>query len=423
MQRQFTHCRRREGMLNWKSFLPSLPTCVGCACENEDEHSQVVQAQSGLPGNANNFDIYVPVPVSSCAPKVRGFPTYSSAPDQPLLGVPIREGCLWHLSTQDHFEPVTFHLYVNGFAFSTADGLEASLSLSPFSLVRNCRFQSGECAKLKSFKVSLLDHDPCCYFAIRGPPESEPSERESEEERSEWVLGISHTILLITDSLLPRYGVSCDPVSHQPHTQLRLLAGYLIHRDDAGSISVLFCELHAQRGNTAKLFMYENEECHSSVMDIVITQNSVCCDIVGINCSCFIVECHHFAAQTPSERKLWLRALSNVKVKIQNGAPEPTVEEMEHYRESIREQIHCLEATLDPRISRSALLSRRARRSLQPVGDGDVDDEPQPANGVGEVHAEPEGTLDLPKGSPADDVGEPVSNVKESNGVKYQVNL
>merc|ERR1712196_270406 len=89
---------------------------------------------------------------------------------------------------------------------------------------------------------------------------------------------------------------------------------------------------------------------------------SVCADIVGINCSYFVVDNHHFAAQAPSERKLWLRALSNVKVKIQNNAPEPTEEEMAHYRESIREQIHNMRATSDPRISSDALLSRRVRK-------------------------------------------------------------
>lgn len=301
------------------------------------------------------------------APKIKGFPTYSSAPDQPLLGVPIREGGLWHLSTQDRFEPVTYSLYVNGFSFSTPDGLEASVSLSPFSLVRNCRFQSGACSQLKSFKVSLLDHDPCCYFAVRSI-----CEREAEEERSDWVLGISHTILLITDSILPSH-IDCDPLPDIPSTYNRLLAGYLIHRDDAGSISVLFCELHAHRGESARFVLYENEHCHAPIMDIIITESSVCCDIVGINCSCFVIDSHHFASQTPSERKLWLRALSNVKVKIQNRAPEPTLEDIQHFREAIREHIFSIQATQEPRISSDPLLTRCSRKSLHTVGDGDLE--------------------------------------------------
>jgi len=342
------------------------PFCTGCTCE-EDDNTFVNHLRNDA---AFCFDerreglTQAPLYV---APKVRGFPTYSSAPDQPLLGVPIREGGLWHLSTQDRFEPVTYALYVKGFSFSTADGLEASVSLSPFSLVRNCRFQSGACSQLKSFKVSLLDHDPCCYFAVRSI-----CEREAEEERSDWVLGISHTILLITDSILPSY-ISCDPMPNVPRTLGRLLAGYLIHRDDAGSISVLFCELHAHKGESARFVLYENELCYNPIMDIIITESSVCCDIVGINCSCFVIDCHHFASQTPSERKLWLRALSNVKVKIQNRAPEPTEEELQHYRDSIREHIVAMQATQEPRISSDPLLARCSRKSLHTVGDGDLE--------------------------------------------------
>jgi len=274
---------------------------------------------------------------------------------------------------------VTFNLYVNGFAFSTVDGTEHSVSLSPFSLVRNCRFQSGECSKLKSFKVSLLDHDPCNYFAVRSI-----CEREADEERSDWVLGISHTILLITDSLLPPFSVTCDPVPGVSHTGRRLMAGYLIHRDDKSSITVLFCELQAHRGATARrpasarLVMYENDLCEYPLVEIDINDSSVCVDIVGINCSCFILDSHQFASQTPSERKLWLRAISNVKVKIQNQAPEPTDEELEHYRVSIKEQIRSIQSTIEPRIVTGALLSRCSRKALQFVNRSDVDAPPAP---------------------------------------------
>lgn len=336
----------------------SLPLFQTCICDVDDD------ARKGYGGNrpkavGQSFDAPLEFRVPTYIPKMKGYQTYSSAPDQPLLGVPIREGGLWHLSAQDRFEPVNFSLYVNGFAFSTNDGREASVSLSPFSLVRNCRFQSGECSKLKSFKVSLLEPDPCCYFAVRSN-----CEREADEERSDWVLGLSHTILLITDSLLPSFSVTCDPVPDQPHTNRRLMAGYLIHRDDKDSISVLFCELNAHLDCSAKLVLYENELCESQVLEIGITESSVCCDVVGINCSCFIVDSHHFASQTPSERKLWLRALSNVKVKIQNRAPDPSAEELEHYRSSIREHIAALEATLEPRIVNDALLTRCARKAL-----------------------------------------------------------
>lgn len=351
-------------MTGW--FLPF--SFQSCACDASDESHQL--ARDGFAhgvgvnvGMETALELRVPY-----SPKQQGVSSYSSAPDQPLLGVPIREGSLWHLSAQDRFEPVSYSLYVNGFAFSTSDGMEASVSLSPFSLVRNCRFQSGACAKLKSFKVSLQDPDPCCYFAVRSS-----LDREAEEERSEWVLGISHTILLITDSLLPSFCVSCDPIPGVPSTARRLLAGYLLYRDESNVISLFFCELNAHVEASAKMVMYESEYCEDVVMDLTISDNSVCCDIVGISCSCFVIDNHYFACQSPSERKLWLRALQNLKVKMQNRAPDPSAEELRHYRMSIREHIEALEATMEPRIVKEPLLAKATRR-LKP-SEGNLSDD------------------------------------------------
>merc|ERR1712151_1018618 len=127
---------------------------------------------------------------------------------------------------------------------------------------------------------------------------------------------------------------------------------------------------------------YENDLCEAPITDVHVTEASVCCDVVGINCSCFIVDSHHFASQTPSERKLWLRALSNVKVKIQNRAPEPTDEEILDYRVSIRQHINALEATLEPRIVTDPLLTRCSRKFVRAVGAGDADDPPANAAGT-----------------------------------------
>lgn len=344
-------------MNSWLSFL-SIETC---ACDGSDDLHELRRCDGpkqsiSISVAQEAFELRVP-PVL----KQRGVFSYSSAPDQPLLGVPIKEGSLWHLSAQDKFEAVNFSLYVNGFAFSSADGLEASVSLSPFSLVRNCRFQSGACAKLKSFKVSLQEPDPCCYFAVRSTMDPE-----ADEDRSDWVLGISHTILLITDSLLPSFSVTCEPVLEAPHTARRLLAGYLLHRDDSNTVSVLFCELNAHIKDVAKIVMYENSCCEDVVMELAITDTTICCDVVGISCSSFIIEGHHFACQSPSERKLWLRALSNVKVKMQNKAPDPSPQELRHFRSSIRTYIEGLEATTEPRIVKEALLKRTSRKCAPP---------------------------------------------------------
>eukprot|EP00403_Amphidinium_massartii_P018725 CAMPEP_0178421420 /NCGR_PEP_ID=MMETSP0689_2-20121128/26637_1 /TAXON_ID=160604 /ORGANISM="Amphidinium massartii, Strain CS-259" /LENGTH=361 /DNA_ID=CAMNT_0020042929 /DNA_START=29 /DNA_END=1111 /DNA_ORIENTATION=- len=312
--------------MSWNPF--QLAFC-NCACDDNKRGRQ-----RDLPNEVRVHQHPHDAGFQELVTKPRGFPVYSTTPDQPLLGVPIKEGLLWHLSTQEQFHAIEFNLYINGFSFRSASGAEASVTFSPFTLVRNCRFQTGAYAGLKSFKVSALDPEPVCYFAVRST-----GERVSEEERSEWVLAISHAILLVTASLLPQCGLTPDPLLAVENSARRLLAGYVIHKDGFGTVSVLYGDLQAHGEDVACLYLYENEDCRHIVSTVHISDSSMCNDIVGINCCCFIVDSHYFAAHSPSERKLWLRALSNLKVKVQNHAPPPTEEELSYYREGIRQ--HC----------------------------------------------------------------------------------
>jgi len=301
-------------------------------------------------------------------PQITGLLSYSVAVDQPLRGVPIREGELWYLSAEEKVEPVNFTLYVNGFSF-VHENHEVSISLSPFSLVRNCKFQSNysnlNLSDFKIFKVSLFTHGICYYYGVRGA-----DERQAEEERSRWVLDISRAMRLVTQSLFPPFSISCDPIDSVVTTQRRLMAGYLIHHDDLSVASVLYCELHPQSEDQAKLVLYENELCQAPVMDIYISERSICCEKVGINCSCFCIEDHQFSTRTLSERKLWLRAISNVKVKLQNRAPSPSDEDLQHYRMAIKEHIQTIKATLEGHAPMDALLQRNPRKSYHtPAGE------------------------------------------------------
>jgi hypothetical protein len=228
--------------------------------------------------------------------------------------------------------------------------------------VRNCKFQSTysnlNLSDFKIFKVSLFAHGICYYYGVRGA-----DERQAEEERSRWVLDISRAMRLVTQSLFPPFSISCDPIESVVTTQRRLMAGYLIHHDDLSVASVLYCELHPQNEDQAKLVLYENELCQSPVMDIYISERSICCEKVGINCSCFCIEDHQFSTRTLSERKLWLRAISNVKVKLQNRAPSPSCEDLKHYRMAIKEHISTIKATLEGHAPMDALLQRNPRKS------------------------------------------------------------
>jgi len=296
------------------------------------------------------------------APQIAGRLSYSVLPDQTLRGVPIREGELWYLSAEEKVEPIAFSLYVNGFSFMH-DEQEVSISLSPFALVRNCKFQSCyssmSLTDFKIFKVSLFTQGICYYFGVRGD-----DERQAEEERSRWVLDISRAMRLVTQSLFPPFSIVCDPIEAVAETQGRLMAGYLIHHDDMAAASVLYCELHPQFEDQAKLTLYENELCQATVMNIFITERSICCEKVGINCSCFCVEEHQFSTRSLSERKLWLRAISNVKVKLQNRAPSPSREDLRHYRLAIKEHIKTLRGSLEGSAPMDPLLQRTARRSF-----------------------------------------------------------
>ena len=81
-------------------------------------------------------------------------------------------------------------------------------------------------------------------------------------------------------------------------------------------------------------------------------------EVLGINCGCFIFSGYHFAARTNSERKLWLRAISNIKVKLETGAPNPGPEQLEHYRYSVDEQVTRIEATFEENFTPQVLLRR-----------------------------------------------------------------
>ena len=162
---------------------------------------------------------------------------------------------------------------------------------------------------------------------------------DADEERSSWVADFARAVRVVTQSLFPPFRVALGPLGAIPQTHTRLMAGYLLHHDDGGLISVLYCELHPQSGDRARLSIYENESCQVPVVDLYIGVRTTCCEKVGVSCSCFFVEDHLFSARSLAERKLWLRAISNVKVKLQHCAPLPSPEELSAYRYSIKEHL------------------------------------------------------------------------------------
>merc|ERR1711879_236667 len=70
---------------------------------------------------------------------------------------------------------------------------------------------------------------------------------------------------------------------------------------------------------------------------------------------------HLFSARTIAERKLWLRALSNIKVKLQHGAPEADEEALRHYRVAILEHARTTGCN-DSQAVMDALLRRHVKQ-------------------------------------------------------------
>eukprot|EP00913_Durusdinium_trenchii_P015910 g14951.t1 len=218
--------------------------------------------------------------------------------------------------------------------------------------------QGVNLAEFRCFKVSMFTHGVCLYFGVH---EKKFDAGVAEEKRAAWVLDISRAVRLVTQSLYPSFQICCRPLASVPKTSRRILAGYLAHHDDSNTISVLYCELQPQQGDKGRLVMYDNESCQDCwstnlhfvcfvlirleecLSEIILTPRTTCTEKVGISCTCFTVEQHLFSARTIAERKLWLRALSNIKVKLQSfgcklhGAPEPDEEALRHYRVAILE--------------------------------------------------------------------------------------
>jgi len=308
----------------------------------EGPELEICSSKTKDANDAARIEIVKPKPFEA-EKEAAGPASYSTSILQPLRGVPIREGGLWFLSVENdcvrEASMVTLSLYVNGLSFVHKEE-EYSFSLSPFTLVRNCRFFDSngdiELSKFKCFKVSLFTHGVCLYWATGL---GEGGEAAAEEERLRWALDLSCAAQLVAQSLLPASVCSCDPAKAIAETYRRLLAGYLLVGVTPHSVAALFCELQPQSSGRARLALYTTEGCEVLAMELFITDSSMVLEKVGINCSCFSLEDILFCARCPEERRLWLRVIANLKAKLRHRAPSPTQEELEQYRAAIKEHL------------------------------------------------------------------------------------
>jgi len=354
----------------------------GCQCASESDATAF--------GNESDLqlalELGVDVPLPPKPAKPQGLRMFVAELRQPLLGPRLRTGEIWHLLSSDgkRFEPATLSLYANGLLIQPCDESSPSkrplisLSWSPFSLVQACRLHTVEADAsrpwLRLFKVSVFHHDTAHLFATQG--------ENADSERARWVADIARALRLLTQSLFPAFSICADPVRGRGWTATRLLAGYMLMCEKE-AVSVVYCELHTHWDGVAKFVAYEEENCDSPVMHISMRVDTSITERVGIDCSCFSVDGHHFSTRTYAEKSLWLRAISNVKVKLRHGAANPNAIELVHYRSSIIECAKGVGQCPANGALPKALLPHRGQPQMQLPGAvlGSMDGRPSNGNG------------------------------------------
>lgn len=347
-------------------------TSVLCECACKDG-----QDPGGGPalGLDQRFDAVVPRPAGR--PRERGLTSYSADVDIPLMEPPIRDGAVWHLRPEEGntFQRARLLLHPNGMSVrypnGSGTGAEVSalaVSWSPFSLVQACRLHSIQADAqqpwLRLFKISVFHHGVTHFFATQGS--------DADTERARWVADVSRALRGLTQSLFPSFSLTSEPLAGAGWTAMRLLAGYLLLCDDRG-VSLIYCELHAHWDGAAAFAAYEDEYCDVQVIRLSVDKDTCVSERVGIDCSCFSLGGHHFNSRSCSEKMLWLRAISNVKVKLRHRALNPTPTDLKHYRAAVLEYVANLTdnpQALQTTAYKPLLPHRGWRRSLLPPPSG-----------------------------------------------------
>ena len=264
----------------------------------------------------------------------------------PLKEPPLKSGSVWFLQPSEHekdlqeISRVLLTIHVNGFRIRYPGKKSIrpvrSLAWSPFAVVQACRFHTKAfdeaMPKVRLFKISDFQHGISSLFAV-----AHPSREEGLQERGRWVATCACAIRMLTLSLFPPFRMLTMP-NHLSWTKTRLLAGHMLLFDRTG-VTPVFCELHVPLEGTTSLLAYQDESCKCLVASLTIDATSVVTERMGVDSSCFTLNGYHFAARSVAEKSFWLRAISNVKVKLRHAMLPTTEEELKTYRIAIQEEI------------------------------------------------------------------------------------
>lgn len=302
-------------------------------------------------------------------PKVGAAPTYSLSQKEVMVEPPISEDEIFHLRPREAIQAARLSVHSNGFRVCVERCREpiVSCSWSPFSLVENCQVRANKNSTLAIFKLTVFTYrsvDRSYYFTTKGD--------NALSDREKWVNLFKERVQAVTVSLFPPHAIVVRPVHGMTSTQSRIMAGYLLWCLGEDRLSLVYCELQSYAQGLAQLSIYKDESCDpQESTSVCMVYNTVVSSRKGAHCTTFGIDAHRFCARTLEEKDLWLRAVSNVKVKLIHDAPEPTRQELDMFRAAVLERVIKLRSN-EVRPGGDPLLPRAPRLPVPMTPTGDL---------------------------------------------------
>ncbi|CAJ1389589.1 unnamed protein product [Effrenium voratum] len=361
------------------AWLMGLEQCVchrerGSLWEHDMEVNESFPAVPGfkdtIPGEPGSGGLRGKLPAG---PRLRAVPTFQAAETEAMIGEPQMIGTLMQVKLEESVQQMTVTLYANGFTMQPPGGGEASKisrAWSPFSLVEKCQVKTLQHSaywavfKLTVFRAGV--HDLCLYFACTGG--------NAYKERDRWVEKIGSLVGHVTQSLYPLSSIQVQPLPGNEATSTRILAGFLLHGAAMDTCELVYVELHAYARGESKLTLYRDEWCDRELATLILSEATTVSTRSGVHCNVFGIDHHRFCARNGDEKDLWLRAVSNVKVKLMFEAPDPTAEEIWIFRHAVQERVALLHDG-KAQGGKALLLEVTNRPPASPTGDA-MDPEP-----------------------------------------------
>eukprot|EP00397_Hematodinium_sp_SG-2012_P031787 GEMP01033783.1.p1 GENE.GEMP01033783.1~~GEMP01033783.1.p1 ORF type:complete len:399 (+),score=53.82 GEMP01033783.1:72-1268(+) len=261
-----------------------------------------------------------------------------------------KQGNMWYLPEKVHSVIFgTFTAYMSGFTFASRDrGTYFEERFYPHTFIRPCALQMRADTIKDPFCFIFLigsqnvpdpKGDTCrsksYYFAVSGTNSDDVL-----ADRTLWLDLLSHNLHQVTLSMFPRESSISTWSGSDIHTEDLVMAGYLLLQLDNSTLRTIYAVLHPQHHEVIRLELYDNEKCIKPFFrQLSISPKTSCYEKMGYSSCCFVIDGVHFVARTTFERRVWMRAICNLKVKVQSRAPFPGASELAEWRKSINDHM------------------------------------------------------------------------------------